>query len=107
MGRSKTGEREREREREPTYRLQDSKNVVVSLYELYECVLASSVLVAEVGEPPDVTQSHGDRDAGEEKVQLVPPLSSLGPVGVHRVHGGAAVVPAAGASLGLDDVVVL
>lgn len=40
-------------------------------------MLTPSVLVAEVGEPPDVAEAHGDRDAGEEEVKLVregPPL---------------------------------
>ena len=35
----------------------------------------SSVLVAEVGEPPDVAEPHTDGDAGEEEVELVPPLA--------------------------------
>ena len=37
----------------------------------------SSVLVAEVGEPPDVAETNRDGDAGEEEVQLVPKRPSL------------------------------
>ena len=35
------------------------------------------IFVAEVGEPPDVAEPHGDRDAGEEEVQGVAPVASL------------------------------
>lgn len=35
----------------------------------------SSVPVAEVGEPPDVTQAHGVAHAGENKLDLVPPVA--------------------------------
>ena len=36
--------------------------------------LTSSILVAEVGEPPDVAEPDGDGDAREEEVELVAPL---------------------------------
>ena len=50
----------------------DSLSVRVAI--LFFLYLTSSVLVAEVGKPPDVAEADGDRDAGEEEVQLVPPL---------------------------------
>ena len=35
------------------------------------------IFVAEVGEPPDVAEPHGDRDAGEEEVQGMAPVAPL------------------------------
>ena len=35
------------------------------------------IFVAEVREPPDVAEPHGDRDAGEEEVQGVAPVAPL------------------------------
>ena len=56
----------------------------------------SSVLVAEIGEPPHVSQADGDRDAGEQEVPLVAPLAAF-----HAAIATGAV--ATGAALGLYD----
>ena len=37
----------------------------------------TSMLVAEVGEPPDVAESHRVAEAGQEEVALVVPVASL------------------------------
>lgn len=37
------------------------------------CALTSSVLLAQVGEPPDVTQAHREAHLGEDVLQLVVP----------------------------------
>jgi len=37
-------------------------------YEVNEEECPSAVLVAEIGEPPDVAQADGDGNAGEEKI---------------------------------------
>ena len=39
--------------------------------------ITSSVLEAEVREAPDISQTHGDADAGEEEIQLIGPSSAL------------------------------
>ena len=42
------------------------------------CVIStSSILVAEIGKPPNIAEAHRHGDAGEEEVQLVAPLASL------------------------------
>lgn len=38
----------------------------------------SSISVAEVGKPPDVAQAHRVAHAGEDKLNLVPPVPSPG-----------------------------
>ena len=39
--------------------------------------LTSAVLVAQVGEPPDVSETDGEADAGEKEVDLARPGFSL------------------------------
>lgn len=38
---------------------------------------SSSILVAEVREPPDIAQTDSETDYGEDEVQLAPPGTSL------------------------------
>ena len=45
---------------------------------LGEIFFTSSILEAEVGEPPDVAEAHGVGDAGEGEVPLAPPGATLG-----------------------------
>ena len=40
-------------------------------------MVATSVFVAEVGEPPDVAEAHRVAQAGQEKVALIVPVSPL------------------------------
>ena len=39
--------------------------------------LLTSMFVAEVGEPPDISQSHGIAQTGEEEVTLIVPAPSV------------------------------
>ena len=50
--------------------------------------LTSAVLVAEVGEAPDVSEADGVADAAEHEVALGAPLSALVVLG-GRLHRGA------------------
>lgn len=45
---------------------------------LYAVICTSSISVAEVGEPPDVTQAHSIAHTGEDKLNLVAPVPSPG-----------------------------
>ena len=36
----------------------------------------SAILVAEIGEPPDIAEADRDRDAGEQEVERMTPVSS-------------------------------
>ena len=75
----------------------------------------SSVLVAEIGEPPHVSQADGDRDAGEQEVPLVAPLAAfhaaiaaaaaLGLYDLGDLAGNRAAIPRL-AGVELDEVVV-
>ena len=47
------------------------------------------MLVAEVGEPPDIAESNGVAEAGEEEVALVVPVAA---VGLLLVTGGLFIV---------------
>lgn len=38
--------------------------------------LTSSILVAEIGKPPDVSESHRHTDAGKQEIQFVSPTST-------------------------------
>ena len=53
---------------------------------LYQTLcLFTSMLVAEVREPPDIAESNGIAEAGEEEVALVVPRASLHLLLVHRL----------------------
>ena len=41
-------------------------------------ISTSSILVAEIRKPPDIAETHRHGDAGEQEVELVPPLTSFG-----------------------------
>ena len=74
-----------------------------SLFELFR--LTSSVLVTDVGEPPDVPQVHGEAHDREEELHFLVPCFSP-PVGgqSHHHHPGDVVLVLLGifAVLGLD-----
>ena len=59
----------------------------------------STIPVAEVGEPPDVAEPHGEAEAGEEELHGVVPLAALlGVEGVRvpRLRVRVALVPRPG-----------
>ena len=62
-------------------------NIIVILLSRSQmlCFL-TSMLVAEVGEPPEVAESNGESEAGEEEVALVAPRAPLRLLLVLRVH---------------------
>ena len=71
--------------------------VVVTYFYYTECckdwldcvTLTSSILLAEVGEPPDVAQSHTEAEHGEEELDwAVPGDPGLARLGVHTDSGG-------------------
>ena len=71
-------------------------------------VLTPSVLEAEIGEPPDISQPHRVRDARHGKVELRPPRASLG----RRARHIGAVITASAADdddsrVGLEHALVL
>ena len=47
----------------------------------------TSMLVAEVGEPPDVAEPHRVSEAGQEEVALVVPVASLA-LHLHHTSSG-------------------
>ena len=59
----------------------------------------STIPVAEVGEPPDVAEPHGEAEAGEEELHGVVPLAALlgvEGVSVPRLRVSVALVPRPG-----------
>ena len=51
--------------------------VVILLSQSQMWCFPTSMLVAEVGEPPEVAKSNGEAEAGEEEVALVAPGTPL------------------------------
>lgn len=46
------------------------------ILELFFLKLTSAVLESEVGEPPNVPQTHSISNHGQDKIQLIGPVSS-------------------------------
>ena len=44
--------------------------VTTTSVTILQQLLTSSIFVAKVGEPPDVAETHGHGDAGEQEVEL-------------------------------------
>ena len=59
--------------------------VVIFLSQSLKLCFPTSMLVAEVGEPPEVAKSNGEAEAGEEEVALVVPRAPLHLVLVHHL----------------------
>lgn len=56
-----------------------NKNKTTHVIQIrWKCVCTSSISVAEVGKPPNVTQTHSIAHAGEHKLNLVAPVPSSG-----------------------------